>query len=50
MEYRILRRMIRPEREQITGELTNITKIYDALLRKDRRDGKTTTKKPAATE
>jgi hypothetical protein len=42
--------MILPEREQITGELTKITKSYDAVLRKDRRDGKTTTKKPAPTE
>ena len=50
MEYRALRRMVRPEREQVTGELTNITKIYDAVLRKDRRDGKTKTKKQATTE
>ena len=28
----------------------NITKLYDAVLRKDRRYEKTTTKKQAATE
>ena len=50
MEYRALRRMVRPERKHVTGELTNIIKIYDAVLQKDRRDGKTTTKKQAAIE
>jgi hypothetical protein len=50
MEYRALTRMVRPKREQVTGELTNITKIYDAVLRKGRRDWKTTAKKQAATE
>ena len=50
MEYKALRTMVRPEREQVTGELTNITKIYDAVLRQDGKDGKTKTKKQAATE
>jgi len=50
MEYRALRRIVRPKREQLTGDLTNISKIYNPLLRKDRRGGKTTTKKQAATE
>jgi streptomycin 6-kinase len=50
MKYRALRRMVRPKKKQVIGELTNITKIYDAVLRKDRRDGKPLTKKQAATE